>query len=341
MVSKLRKGAKMVDRDDLEGTDEREDRGESERAIEDSKSSPIRLKLSLGWIGVIVSTAIACFWAFWGIIENFHEGWYFESIWLNLQLMFGQYLSFMLAFLALGAVSITWPRVGSVLHVALAIWALWFFSFASAVKYFVALPIVLMAVAYWNGHPYPRKWAYSVLFGATLITLVACGVEPAWRIWIVGRTNDGNFGARIVEGNGVKLVWAPAGPGWPNEGIKWDEAVRRCQYLTEDGLQLADKPQNIWRLPTADEVVRSMHRHGKPCGGTWDGKSPFPNYRVMPDKETPLWNVHWQVIYMWTGTEIDDDRAYSYCYNGQVRSRRKNFAPAYFSFRAVKDVPKP
>ena len=43
---------------------------------------------------------MACFWAFWGIIENFHEGWYFDSTWSNLAPMFGQYLSFMLGFIA-------------------------------------------------------------------------------------------------------------------------------------------------------------------------------------------------------------------------------------------------
>lgn len=203
----------------------------------------------------------------------------------------------------------------------------------------VAAPVVLIAVSYWLGRPRPRKWAYGLLFGATLITLVAGRAEPAWRILIVGRTNDGNLGARVVEGNGVTLVWAPVGPGWPNEGFEWDEAVRRCRYLTEDGLGVADTPQNIWRLPTADETIRSMHRHGKPCGGTWDGKSRFPDYKVMPDKETPLWNVRWQVIYWWTGTEFDDERAYSVCYNGRVHPRKKDFAPAYLSFRAVKDVP--
>ena len=28
----------------------------------------------VGWIAVGLSTAVTCFWAFWGIIENFHEG---------------------------------------------------------------------------------------------------------------------------------------------------------------------------------------------------------------------------------------------------------------------------
>ena len=30
----------------------------------------------LGWSAVAVSTGLACMWAWWGSIENFHEGWY-------------------------------------------------------------------------------------------------------------------------------------------------------------------------------------------------------------------------------------------------------------------------
>ena len=293
----------------------------------------------VGWIAVVLSTAIASFWAFWGIIENFHEGWYFESIWSNLGLMIVQYLSLMLIFLTLGVVSIAWNRVGSVLHIGLAVLALWILGFHATTLHSVAGPLVLIALAYWFGRPEPRKWAFCFLIGVTLITFVVSGAEPVWRVLIIGRTNDGNFGARIVEGNGVKLVWAPEGPGWPREGIEWNEAVRRCRHLTEDGLRLADEPHDIWRLPTADEAVRSMHRHGKHCGGQWDGNSAFPKYTAKPDKETPLWNVHSQVIYWWTGTEIDEDHAYMVSYNGHVRPRRKTWAPSYFAFRAVKEPP--
>jgi len=302
------------------------------------RGSVKRAALILGWSAVVLSTAITCFWAYWGIIENFHEGWYFPSLWSNLGLMLGQYLSAMLACMVLASFSIAWPRIGGVLHIALGGLALWFFKVTSTVVYFIAGPLLLIALAYWFGKPRPRKWAYILLIGATIITLAVSGAEPAWRVLVVGRTDDGNFGARVVEGNGVTLVWAPEGPGWPGKGIQWDEAVRRCRYLTEDGLNLADQPQDIWRLPTADEAVRSMHRTGRHCGGEWDGTSAFPKYETRPDKETPLWNPHGRVIYWWTGTEIDDEHAYMVCYNGQVRPRRKNLAPDYFSFRAVKDI---
>ena len=61
-----------------------------------------------GWIAVGISTAITCFWAFWGIIENFHEGWYYESWLLNIGLMFAQNLSPMLIFMGVTLISISW-----------------------------------------------------------------------------------------------------------------------------------------------------------------------------------------------------------------------------------------
>ena len=47
----------------------------------------------VGWVAVGLSIVITCFWAFWGIIETFHEGWYYESLLSNLGLTFVQYLS--------------------------------------------------------------------------------------------------------------------------------------------------------------------------------------------------------------------------------------------------------
>ena len=86
------------------------------------------------------------------------------------------------------------------------------------------------------------------------------------------RIDDGNLQARLVSGNGVKLIWAPDGPGWPRAGGNWYEAQQVCQQLDEDGLTPASAPQHIWRLPTVDEAVRSMARHGQNSGGVWDAE---------------------------------------------------------------------
>ena len=140
----------------------------------------------------------------------------------------------------------------------------------------------------------------------------------------------------MVSGNGVSLSWAPDGPGWPREGGDWHEAQQVCEHLNEDGLSLSSEKLDLWRLPTVDEAVRSMARHGQNSAGDWDVENAEATYNTKPDKESPLWNVHSQVIYWWTATEIDEERAYIIVYDGRVWPRSKQFGPAYLGFRCVK-----
>lgn len=297
----------------------------------------------LGWLAALISTAIAGFWAVWGAIENFHEGWYLTSLWQNLALMFGQYLMPMLIFVLIGAVSVRWPRAGAALHLVAALFTAWFFGLHhSAPLLFIVTPLSLLALLYWFGQPEPRRWALRLVAGLPVLIALGCMVEPIWRV--SGRVNDGNFGARLVEGNGVSLIWAPAGPGWPlnldqargTEAMTWSKAKERCQYLNAEGTALASAPQNIWRLPTIDEAVRSAARHGQNAGGVWDAEKQQAKYKIRPDKETPLWNPHSMVIYWWTDSELDEQRAWMIVYHGEVFPRSKRFAPAYFTFRCVK-----
>jgi hypothetical protein len=289
----------------------------------------------LGWIAVGLSTVITSFWAFWGIIENFHEGWFYESWFSNVGLMLVQYLSPMLLFMGVTLISIFWPRVGGGLHAVLSLFAVWFFqAFANPLMFLIIAPLLGLGVLYWFGRPQPRKLAVSLVIGLPMLTLIVSGVEPILRV--AQRIDDGNLQARLVDGNGVILVWAPDGPGWPRTGTDWHEAQRMCQSLSEDGLTLASKPQQIWRLPTVDEAVRSMTRHGQNSGGIWDSEIDQATYETTPDKESPLWNVHSQVIYWWTATEIDDEKAYIIVFDGKVWPRSKQLGPAYFGFRCIK-----
>ena len=294
-----------------------------------------RRRVVAGWIAVVVSTAVSSFWAFWGIIENFHEGWYYESWLANVGLMLAQYLSPMLGFTAVALIALFWPRLGGGLHVVLAIFAIWFFdAFSNAATFLLIIPLIGLGSLYWFGRPKPRKVAIYLLVGLPLLTLILAGIAPAVRV--SQRVNDGNLQARLVSGNGVNLVWAPDGPGWPHEGGSWVEAQDACAYLSEDGTSLAAAPQNIWRLPTVDGAVRSMARHGENSGGVWDGDAETAVYQTPPDKESPLWNVYSQVIYWWTATEVDEDHAYIIVYDGKVWPRSKQFGPAYLGFRCVK-----
>ncbi len=296
-----------------------------------------RRRRILGWTAVIISTFAACFWAFWGIIENFHEGWYHHSLWMNLGLMLGQYLLPMLLFVAAATISIIFPRVGGAIHVAAGLWTAWFFSRASilTLSLFFVAPLLLIGVLYWLGRPEPKRRALAMILGFPTLTLAAFGVEPALRI--VGRLTQSGLSAHQLSDNGVDLIWAPVGPGWPDHGMPWEEAVRQCHYLTDDGQALADTPQGICRLPTVQEVVGSLRRHDHNCGGAWDEVHGQARYQVIPDKESPLWDVYSPVIYWWTATEVSAEKSYIVAYDGQVWVRPKRANLGYLGFRAVKE----
>jgi hypothetical protein len=288
-----------------------------------------------GWIAVSISSAITCFWAFWGILENFHEGWYFESLLSNVVLMVAQYLSPMLIFMGATLISVYWPRFGGGLHTVFAVLAVWFFqAFSNAATFLIILPLAGLGALYWFGRAQPRKIAASLIVGLPLLTLVVSGIAPALRV--AQRLDDGILQARLVQGNGLDLVWAPDGPGWPRAGGSWYESQRACRHLSEDGLAIAPAPQHIWRLPTVDEAVRSMARHGENSGGEWNAETAQAAYKTTPDKESPLWNVHSQVIYWWTATEIDEDQAYIVVYDGSVWPKPKHIGLAYRGFRCVR-----
>jgi hypothetical protein len=242
----------------------------------------------------------------------------------------------MLIFVGVTLISIRWPRLGAGLHAILALLAVWFFrAFSNAATFLLILPLTGIGVLYWFGRPQPRRIAASLAVGLPLLTLIISGIGPALRV--SQRVDDGNLQARLVRGNGVGLIWAPDGPGWPRAGTDWYEARRACQHLSEDGLALAPAPQHVWRLPTVEEAVRSMARHGQNSGGVWDAETAEATYREKPDKESPLWNTHSQVIYWWTATEIDGERARMIAYDGEVWPRAKRFGPDYLGFRCVRE----
>lgn len=252
--------------------------------------------------------------------------------------MFVQYLSPMIIFMGVTIISILFPRFGGGLHGIVGLLALWFFdAFSNAATFLIVIPLMGLGALYWYGRPRPRKAAASLIIGLPLLTLIVSGVSPAIRV--SQRVDDGNLQARLVHGNRVDLVWAPDGPGWPRVGTNWNEAGQTCQNLNKDGQTLAQSPQNIWRLPTVDEAVRSMTLHGQNSGGVWDAETAEATYKMPPDKESPLWNIHSQVIYWWTATEVDEDHAYIIVYDGKVWSRSKQFGPAYLGFRCVKLIP--
>ncbi len=300
----------------------------------------------IGWIAVVLLTIIACFWAFWGTIENFHEGWWYPNLFERVMVMFIQYLSFALVTIAIGLICVRWPKIGGTILLMLGLWFFWEFYVprlggmdlkSKLISLLIGGLPIIVGLLFLTGRPQPRKWACLTIVGFPLLTMLICAAEPVWRI--AGRIDDGYRSYRIVQGNSVKLVWAPKGPGWVRKAANscnWNEARKRCRHLSKDGKKLQNEPQNFWRLPTVDEAVRSMARHGENCGGRWDDEKHEALYNVKPDKESPLWDTNSGIIYWWTNTEIDDKRAYIIVYHGGVYSRKKKSRMGSLGFRAVK-----
>jgi hypothetical protein len=302
-----------------------------------------RKKLIVGWVAVAITVIISGIWAYWGANENFHEGWYSESVWENLFMLFFQYLIFAIIFTVLAVVILKWKLAGLILHILVAGFCIWFFnrSSFSVIGILIIIPFATLALLYWFGEPAPKKLAYGLIVGVPLVMILVISIPLG--IKVSKRIDTGDLSSQTVEGNGVLLTWAPRGPGWPDEGVSWEEANDICAHLSEDGLTVMEEEQNIWRLPSVDEAVRSMMLHGVNAGGIWDEDGETAVYQIDPDKESPLWDVHSKVIYYWTAdtSKQNDEQAYIIVYHGGVYDKYKTDSQDYLSFRAVKNAEAP
>lgn len=301
----------------------------------------MRGKIVVGWVAVTLVTALSSFWAFWGIIEAFHEGWCKPQLWMRL-LQVLAYLTPASVFCGLAAISIRWPRVGASVFVLVgaviaALIAIDQAKFSFDILLCITGFPVILGTLFMFGRPQPKRAAYLISVGLPVLVLLACGIEPVIRV--SGRFDDGDRGARLVAGRGVTLLWAPAGPGWTRNGnVTWEQAKERVRYLTEDGLSASPVPQNIWRLPTREEIVRSLTRSNRNAGGTWNAASERASYELKPDKESPLWDPHAPLIYLWTVEECTDQQAWIVVYHGGVYCKAKSMGSPSVGFRAVRNA---
>jgi len=310
----------------------------------DASSRPPLLARLCGWFAVTLSVLAACFWAFWGTLENFHEGWWHARLGDNL-LLTGAYLGPATAVVVLALLAVRWPRVGGAIHVllGLALLAWWWGQMrgASLIHHLTHMvtvtseAVVALGILYVFGRARPRRLAMILLVALPALVAVACAIEPVWRI--SQRSGKAVDSSVVVRGNGVELLWAPPGPGWPKKGnVDFAEAQRIVAHLTADGQSCAETPQNIWRLPTVAEVVGSLTRRGHNAGGRWDAAAGTATYTVMPDKEPPLWHMDSPVIYWWTSSSVGS-RVYIVVFNGRV-SPRTPAGTGSTAFRAVREV---
>jgi hypothetical protein len=223
-----------------------------------------------------------------------------------------------------------------------------------------------------------RHLRYVVVLAPSLLAAIVLTIYFA--PFLLTRYDSGDRGAQHIEGNGLNLVWAPEGPGWnwrpwgdQGRWLSWDDIalygapplgiqiepkwVRRgnhasqadmaatglCRHLSEDGTQLIPEPQNVWHLPTTDEVVRSLVRRGRSADCTWDGASTEAACARQPNKDAPLWAPDQAAIYYWTADEYDVDSAWYVPYTGGLRYggaidyQPKQWGNSRHGFRCVRD----
>ena len=304
------------------------------------KTTTVKWRLIMGWSAVVLCLAISGLWSVWGILENFHEGWYSPELWVNIQLMLIQYLPVALIFMLLPIITMRWHRIGLGLFLALAAFVPFFFSGASfqVVYIMLAFPLIGLGVLFFFGRPQPFRLAAGLLAGIPLLIMIVIAIPNLIRI--SERINDGDFGQQQLDCQGQPITWAARGEGFPERGSTWADALHACQYLSADGTQLMDTPQNIWRLPSIDEAVRCQTYRNENAGGIWNSETKTAAYRHAPDKETPLWDSYSEIIYYWTAEAVPDSsgRAYIIDYKGGIFPKPTQYSPNYLSFRCVKDV---
>ncbi len=218
-----------------------------------------------------------------------------------------------------------------------------------------------------------RNIRYVLAVAGPLLILIGWSVY--WLPIVLTRLDDGIRTERLITGNEVSLIWAPEGPGWnwkqPWGGYpSWDRvalwgvppagfddkpgyedahatgldmaATGLCRYLADDGATLMNEPQDIWRMPTADEIIRSLTRRGENArcveqGGLGVAMFGLAACERTPDKETPLWAPDRAPIYYWAADEYDENRAYYVSYTGALGSQPKSWGNPRHSYRCVRE----
>lgn len=346
-----------------------------------------------GWIGKILLIMITSAWCYWSVGEMYHEGWWGPFYIRLIYLIPGT------AFLLLTLLGIKWPKIGGWLIIVIGgFFTIMFLDIhivdgkvtmdRDLTGFMVSGPLVFLGVLLlveahyqkrriargWTPHPmwWRRNIWYLLALAPPLLILVGMSIYSL--PIVLTRMDDGERGARLIEGNGITLVWAPQGPGWnwkqdyggypswnmvalygvppvgmdDKPGYDWKKEefataqemaqYNLCLYLSADGLTLENEPQNIWRMPTVDEYARSFARHGVNAGCVWQGEnSDQMACKILPDKETPLWAPDLEPIYYWAAEEYNQRQAYFVSYNGWVNTAHKSGGNPRHSYRCVRD----
>ena len=343
------------------------------------KNRSLKVLNGIEVVASVLMIFFTVFWTYWGVAEMFHEGWW--GAWFHrLPYLLPIVVMMVPTFLAFRC-----PRVGGVVLMGFGIFA--FFFFSNDVGLIGILLLMLGAVFFVNAIQRKKmgtedaiqgwwwRWGrFAFLFG--LSALVAAGVSAVMLPVVLTRVDDGDRSAQLIERNGVRLIWAPEGPGWNWEQewggypgwhdlalygvapVGFDEkegwgrieeeivfatqgmmdANNICLFLDEAGTTLMEEAQEIWRMPTVDELVRSLGRHGENAGCVWDGETGVQvACAVRPDKESPLWATDVPVIYYWAADESTERNGFFVAFNGTMNDTYKLGGNPRHGYRCVRE----
>lgn len=355
--------------------------------------SPFPWRELPGAIGVVIMTLISSFWVLWSTGEFFYEGWGTSFPGPFVYLVPGGVA------VLLNLAAIRWPFVGGGLLVVVGVgFGGWWLgntigaggtATAIVIRFLMSGVIAVIGLLFFcegvnrrrkrSSGPAPRAgwWRRNAWYVVALAppAIIVIGFAVFWVPILATRQDDGNRGARLVEGNGVSLVWAPEGPGWnwkqdfggypsweslalygqeplglerkreragPRASRADMDRTGLCRHLSGDGRTLHEAPPGIWRLPTADEMIRSLTIHGENAGCVLPDA--FPETRFTravcarrPDKETPLWAPDREPIYYWVADEFGDDMAFFVNYQGAINAQPKWWGNPRHGYRCVRD----
>jgi hypothetical protein len=164
-----------------------------------------------GWAAKSLLLALTLFWSYWGAAEMYHEGWW--GAWYNRAF----YLIPPLIFITLTLIALRWPGAGAIIIALFGVFAGFFFDMLPG-----GVLIVLVGGLFWLEK---RRLAQlsegcgrTAVGGPVSPSSSPCSSSPASPLYylpfVLTRVDDGDRGARLIAGNGVTLIWAPAGPGW-------------------------------------------------------------------------------------------------------------------------------
>lgn len=177
------------------------------------------------YVFLLVATLL---WAYWGVGEVFHEGWYPPYT----QIIF--YFIPLLALLGITALCIYFPLIGGILVVGGGILYLVLVVVRSRQQHINLLPsfwdisaiVVIPGLLFISDYilkkrrkyseprraVFKNRWKLVAAIGLSLILII--GVGTPLLIRNLGRIPLDNYDEVTVEGNGITLALAGDGPGW-------------------------------------------------------------------------------------------------------------------------------